>query len=451
MEFADFSLKEPLYQNIQNQGWLNPTHIQDLVIPAAIAGSDILGGAPTGTGKSAAFLIPIINALLKTPGHRGKMFALVLEPTRELCMQVKQAAEDLCKDTDIKVAAITGGQSREEQKNSSSEIVIATPGRLGEALKKEWLNPGSVEILVIDEADRMLDLGFFDEVVRICSKVRNRRQTMLFSATLEGRGVQDFADFVLNEPLVVRIGSGDEGDVKLPDLLRCRAYYADNAEKKIEVLVHLLTTAKTRALIFVRTKDRVQFVGARLKRAGFSCAMLQGDLGQSDRTASLNKFRTKACDLLVATDVAARGLDIPEVACVYNFDLPRGPVTFVHRAGRTARAGDKGVVVSFVEKNEIVLLEKIERYTKRQMERRQVKGLTGEFPEAVEIKTFSKNKLTKKSRAKAQEDLKNEKKNSRKDKKRHRIIKNKGKPDFAAKRAKKALMMDKKAQNEVKS
>lgn len=451
MHFSEFAINEQVLENIAKKGWETPTYIQSLVIAPAQEGSDILGGAPTGTGKSGAFLIPTISNLLEDSINVGKMRLLILEPTRELSLQVCEVAKALCEGTSLQVGAIIGGASREVQKEALWDIVVATPGRLDEMLRKDWLDPNFLETLVIDEADRMLDLGFFDEVLKICAKVRNRKQTMLFSATLEGKGVQDFAHEVLNDPYEVRVGVGGESEDKLPELLKARAYYADSADKKASILVHLLTTAKQKAIIFVRTKDRVSLVCAKLKRAGFSFTSLQGDMGQNERNASLEKFKNGDCDLLVATDVAARGLDLPDVNYVYNFDLPRQVITFVHRAGRTARAGAKGVVVSLVERPEISLMQKIERYTEREMEKRQIKGLCAAFPKALEEKTLTTERKGRASiGGRGGFDRKNLGEEPKKRvKKRYRVTKNKGKPDFAAKRAKRALIKKRHEQQNI--
>lgn len=461
MLFEDFALPGFLLEAMVDLGWEAPTAIQSLVLPQALQGADILGSAPTGTGKSAAFLLPIIARLAQRP--RKGVQCIILEPTRELAEQVKNDALDLLKlqqesleagDGELKEAitcsSVVGGADRKEQRESLATIVTATPGRLQEFLQKGWLDPQTVELLVIDEADRMLDLGFRDDIAAITRKLDARYQTMLFSATLEGFGVRDFARNVLNNPVEVRATSfSAEGESEsatsstlpqLPETLSARAYYAAHDAQKVKILLHLMKTMQGKAIVFVRTKDNLARLCAVLKRQGMSFASLMGDSSQQERKAALRRFSDGSVPLLIATDVAARGLDIDDVAYVYNYDLPSQAEIYVHRAGRTARAGQKGVVISLVKADEIATLERIERYTQRPIERRAIKDVCESFER---IGTSSKSEA-KPSRAKvgggfAKKGPKNPKDSAKPHKKvRLRDKKNKGKPDFAAKRAKKA-------------
>ncbi len=440
MLFSELGLPDFLVENINKLGWKTPTPVQTLVLPKAMEGFDILGGAPTGTGKSAAFLLPIIArlSLEKKSGIR----AIILEPTRELAMQVESVCSELIGGfNNLSAGTIIGGGSREVQRENPSSIIAATPGRLIEYIEKGWIDTSSVEMFVIDEADRMLDMGFRDDVAKITRELYNRYQTLLFSATLEGAGIEEFASSVLNDPIEVRLGAGGEEDEVLPEFLQSRAYYAAGDPQKIRILHHLLTTIKGKSIVFVKTKERLQRLDASLRRLGFKCASIQGDLSMSERKAALKNFSAGDKDILIATDVAARGLDLPDVTHVYNFDMPTNAAIYVHRAGRTARAGEKGVVTTLVMANEITFLEKIERYTGKDIEKRAIKNVCAEFPTE---KTFGHHQSEKKrSRAsvggnggfdkkKKEEDKKIHKKNRLRDKK------NKGKPDFAAKRAKKA-------------
>lgn len=440
MLFSELGLPDFLIENINKLGWKTPTPVQTLVLPKAMEGFDILGGAPTGTGKSAAFLLPIIArlSLEKKNGIR----AIILEPTRELAMQVESVCSELIGGfNNLSAGTIIGGGSREVQRENPSSIIAATPGRLIEYIEKGWIDTSSVEMFVIDEADRMLDMGFRDDVAKITRELYNRYQTLLFSATLEGAGIEEFASSVLNDPIEVRLGAGGEEDEVLPEFLQSRAYYAAGDPQKIRILHHLLTTIKGKSIVFVKTKERLQRLDASLRRLGFKCASIQGDLSMSERKAALKNFSAGDKDILIATDVAARGLDLPDVTHVYNFDMPANAAIYVHRAGRTARAGEKGVVTTLVMANEITFLEKIERYTGKDIEKRAIKNVCAEFPTE---KTFGHHQSEKKrSRAsvggnggfdkkKKEEDKKIHKKNRLRDKK------NKGKPDFAAKRAKKA-------------
>ena len=440
MLFSELGLPDFLVENIKKLGWETPTPVQTLVLPKALEGFDILGGAPTGTGKSAAFLLPIIArlSLEKKSGIR----AIILEPTRELAMQVESVCYELIGGfNDLSAGTIIGGGSREVQRENPSSIIAATPGRLIEYIEKGWIDTSSVEMYVIDEADRMLDMGFRDDVAKITRELYNRYQTLLFSATLEGAGIEEFASSVLNDPIEVRLGAGGEEDEVLPEFLQSRAYYAAGDPQKIRILHHLLTTIKGKSIVFVKTKERLQRLDASLRRLGFKCASIQGDLSMNERKAALKNFSIGDKDILIATDVAARGLDLPDVTHVYNFDMPANAAIYVHRAGRTARAGEKGVVTTLVMANEISFLEKLERYTGKDIEKRAIKNVCAEFPTE---KTMGHHQSEKKrSRAsvggnggfdkkKKEEDKKPHKKNRLRDKK------NKGKPDFAAKRAKKA-------------
>ena len=224
MDFASLCIPDSVLLNIEKVGWQTPTPIQSLVIPRALEGADILGGAPTGTGKSAAFLIPIVSRL--SLDDKTGIRAVILEPTRELAIQVASVCDELVEGMNLTAGVLTGGSSREMQRENPDSIIVATPGRLIEYLEKGWLNTETVEMYVIDEADRMLDMGFRDDVAKITRELYNRFQTMLFSATLEGSGINEFASMVLNNPIEIRIGTGGEADEMLPSNLQSRAYYA---------------------------------------------------------------------------------------------------------------------------------------------------------------------------------------------------------------------------------
>lgn len=464
--FEDFALPGFLLEAMVDLGWEAPTAIQSMVLPQALQGADILGSAPTGTGKSAAFLLPIIARLTQRP--RKGVQCIILEPTRELALQVRQVAADLLKLQDESIEAgdgelkeaiscseVVGGADRMAQREGLATIVTATPGRLQEFLQKGWIDPRTVEILVIDEADRMLDMGFRDDMAAITRKLNYRYQTMLFSATLEGFGVRDFARNVLNNPVELRATSftvnadGNEGAEteiserpQLPENLSARAYYAAHDEQKVKILLHLMKTMQGKSIVFVRTKDNLARLCAVLKRQGFDFASLMGDSSQQERKAALRRFSEGSVKLLIATDVASRGLDIDDVDYVYNYDLPSQAEIYVHRAGRTARAGQKGVVISLVKADELSTLERIERYSGRTIERRAIKGICAEFEAIAAPALKGENKH---SRAKSGGGFakKGPKTTKSKDDKPHKKIrlrdkKNKGKPDFAAKRAKKA-------------
>ena len=448
--FEEFTLPGFVLDAVEKMGWDAPTPIQSLVIPQALEGADILGGAPTGTGKSAAFLLPIIARLAQRP--RKGVQCIILEPTRELAIQIMSVAQKILESQDealhsgegeivepITCGTIIGGEDRSKQREGLPTIVCATPGRLQEFLKKSWLDSRDVEILVIDEADRMLDMGFRDDIANITCQLDRRYQTMLFSATLEGFGVRDFASKVLNEPFEVKVGESEESQEKLPELLQSRAYYAANDTQKVKILLHLLTTVKGKSIIFVRTKDNLSKLSSLLKRQGMAFASLKGESSQQERKAALRRFSDGEVSLLLATDVASRGLDLEDVAYVYNFDLPSKGEIYVHRAGRTARAGAKGVVISLVQADEFATLERIERYTDRPIERRAIKGLCASFEEVGVVHQSEK----KRGRASPNGGFDKKAKDDKMPRKKIRLRdkKNKGKPDFAAKRQKKAARL----------
>ena len=304
-EFSRLPLPSLLLENIAKVGWTELTRIQEEVIPKALQGVDILGGAPTGTGKSAAFLLPVLTALLESEQQVLGTRFLILEPTRELASQVAAVAERLLEGSGLSVGTIIGGAGREQQREQAFTVVAATPGRLLEFLRKDWLDTRSVQWLVIDEADRMLDMGFRDDVSKITQALPNRGQTMLFSATLEGYGVRQFATEILEDPAEIRL-LDEVTSEKLPENLQMRAYYTVNDEVKAKVLVKLLTTSPGRSIVFVKTRDRLHRVWTLLKRNGFSCATLQGEQNQTEREAAIRRYAKGECSVLIATDVAAR-------------------------------------------------------------------------------------------------------------------------------------------------
>lgn len=438
MFFEDLDLPEIVASKAYEYGWESATPIQTLVIPPALEGKDILGAAPTGTGKSGAFLLPSIARLLLQNKKSVRM--VILEPTRELALQVENVAKGLCKDLPLTVSSITGGSMRESQRENLGNIIVATVGRLVEFLNKDWLDTKDIEILVIDEADRMLDLGFREDVAKITKALSYRYQTMLFSATLDTYAIEEFADLVLNSPIEIRLGSGEEENEKLPELLSSRAYYAANELQKLKILNHLLITNQEKSIIFVRTKEKVKELHAKLRSLKREISSLQGDLGQSERNAALRRFIESKDGILIATDVAARGLDVKDVVFVYNYDLPHNSTIYIHRAGRTARANQKGTVVSLVLKTDMIYLSKIERYTGREIERRAIKNLCASFPLDEEHKTLATKKDSRASLGSKggfdRKRSKNDEKTPHK-KDRHRDRKNVGKPDFEKKRQKK--------------
>ncbi len=399
MSFNEFELDSRLIKGIASLGYKKPTRVQQLAIPEALDGLDILASAPTGTGKTAAFLIPAIQSLLDFP-RRAPGFArvLVLAPTRELAYQIYDVATGLASSTDLKVGVVTGGinyGSHRDIFEKNNDILIATPGRLIEYMDSESFHCDNVEILVLDEADRMLDMGFRGFMTRIAEDSRNRKQAMLLSATLEGRGIIEFSQQVLTEAARIEADAPRRERGKIIEW----TYLADDAEHKLQLLLHFLQKEEvTKSIIFVKTRDRLDALVQQLQANDIPAAFLQGEMPQDKRLKAIDRVKSGKVQVLVATDVAARGLDIADISHVFNYDMPRTADVYVHRIGRTARAGAKGVAVSFIEAHDMAIAKKVERYTNQQFKHRKVKGLEPKHKEArvpVKKKKPHKKKLAK--------------------------------------------------------
>lgn len=355
--FEEFDLSPELLKALEKKGYTRPTAIQLEAIPAAMEERDVLGSAPTGTGKTVAFLLPAIQHLLDYPRRKpGAPRILILTPTRELAMQVAEQAEELAQFTHLKIATITGGvayQNHGEVFNSNQDIVVATPGRLLQYIKEENFDCRAVEMLIFDEADRMLQMGFGQDAEKIAAETRWRKQTLLFSATLEGELLVDFADRLLNDPVKIDAEPSRRERKKINQWY----YHADSNEHKIKLLARFIETEKvSRGIVFVRRREDVRELSETLRKRGIRSTYLEGDMAQTQRNNAIDKLKSGVVTVLVATDVAARGIDIDDVTHVMNFDLPYSADTYLHRIGRTARAGKKGTAVSFVEAHDYKLL-----------------------------------------------------------------------------------------------
>jgi ATP-dependent RNA helicase SrmB len=326
-------------------------------------GHDILASAPTGTGKTLAFLLPACQFLLDYPRrHPGAARILILSPTRELALQIYEQAKAVTQNTPLTCGVITGGINYGTDKQTLSEtldILVATPGRLFDHIEKESADCRDIEWLILDEADRMLDMGFSAVVNQIASEARWRKQTLLFSATLEGTGIRRFAENILNEPVEVDASASRKEKAKILQWY----YLADDMAHKYALLKHLLTHEVSTAIVFVKTREKLQQLKDMLARDGFTLCYLQGEMPQDKRNAAMASFKAGEVPILVATDVAARGIDVPNVSHVINFDLPRTADVYLHRIGRTGRAGAKGTAISLVEAHDFGMVAKIGRYT----------------------------------------------------------------------------------------
>jgi ATP-dependent RNA helicase RhlE len=352
MTFASLALTPGITRAVKELGYTTPTAIQRAVIPAAIEGRDVWACAQTGSGKTAAFALPMIQRHL----HRGRetprrVRALILVPTRELAAQVASVIEAYARYAPdrIKVVAAFGGVSINPQMmalRGGADIVVATPGRLLDLVDHNALKLQAVETLVLDEADRLLDLGFADELAHVLDELPSRRQNLVFSATFPPE-VTALAERLLREPLRVEVAASAE---TTPDIEQ-RAIRVD-VPRRTQLLLRLIRDhGWTRVLVFVATKYSTEHVAEKLRRASISAAALHGELSQGARTQALAQFKARELQVLVATDVAARGIDIMDLPAVVNYDLPRSTDDYIHRIGRTGRAGRSGVAVSFVSAN----------------------------------------------------------------------------------------------------
>jgi ATP-dependent RNA helicase RhlE len=387
--FSELSLCSALQWKLAAAQFINLTPIQERAIPAALEGRDVIGTAQTGTGKTLAFLIPLIETLNREPASRA--VALVLLPTRELAMQVHEQYEQLRTKAMPTAALIIGGVSEKAQIRSlraGSGLVIATPGRLQDLMTRKFADLSRVKMLVLDEADRMLDMGFLPAIRRIMVTLPKERQTLCFSATMEQSVVGLVSDY-LRHPVRVALGSV----LKPAESVRLSAYEVRPGEK-LEVLRQLLYDEKGQTLIFTRTKRGTERLTKELLRDGFAAAMIHGDRSQSQRNAALSGFQEGRFQVLVATDIASRGLHVDEVAHVINYDLPKMAEDFIHRVGRTGRAGLQGRASTLAAGPEVLELRKIERTLKLKMERRQADRAMAEPPRRMIQNTLVSRTLT---------------------------------------------------------
>ncbi|MGF1751305.1 ATP-dependent RNA helicase SrmB [Vibrio cionasavignyae] len=403
--FAELDLDPILLEAIEDMGYERPTQVQAEAIPQALEAKDILASAPTGTGKTASFAIPAIQYLLDFPRKKaGPARILVLTPTRELAMQVAEHTKALAKNTHLKVATITGGVTYDTHADTlaqTQDIVVATPGRLMEYIEAERFDCRAIEWLVLDEADRMLDMGFGPTVDRLSAECRWRKQTLLFSATLEGRGVEGFTTDLLKNPAEIK------AEPSLRERKKITQWYhrADTAEHKLTLLKHILTEQAERTIVFLKTRERLADLRQQLDSAQIPCAWIQGEMPQDRRNNAISRFKDGSVNVLLATDVAARGIDLPDVSHVINYDLPRTADVYLHRIGRTARAGKKGIAISIVEAHDQPMMERVARYTSETIKERFIDGLRPThkkptFKKKKKVKKDDKKKTVKRKAAK---------------------------------------------------
>ncbi|HLR67320.1 MAG TPA: DEAD/DEAH box helicase [Virgibacillus sp.] len=362
--FKELGISNPIMKALEKMGFEEATPIQKETIPLAMQGNDVIGQAQTGTGKTAAFGIPMIE---KIDPKQRRIQGLVVAPTRELAIQVSEEVHRLGKFKGIRTLPVYGGQHMERQIRSLKEgpqIVVATPGRLLDHMRRKTIRTEHVQIAVLDEADEMLNMGFIDDIRNILKGIPEDRQTLLFSATMP-KEIRDIASKLMKDPKEIKV-KAKEMTVENID-----QYFMEVPEKyKFDTLTnHLDVNAPELAIVFSRTKKRVDEITEGLQARGFKAEGIHGDLTQGKRMSVLNKFKHGRVEVLVATDVAARGLDISGVTHVYNFDIPQDPESYVHRIGRTGRAGRTGEAISFITPREMAHLKLIEKVTKSKMKR----------------------------------------------------------------------------------
>jgi superfamily II DNA/RNA helicase len=391
MPFSKFKIHDMLIKAIHNVGYKIPTPVQNEVMPKIIEGHDLRVSAPTGTGKTAAFLLPALNRLITSFSNKKRgAKILILVPTRELAVQVASQAEKYSKSfKGVKTVCIYGGVSYEKQYKDlrmPHEIIVATPGRLIDHLKRKRVFLNLIEMFVLDEADRMLDMGFSKQVNQIAEALPSVHQTLLFSATLKGN-VLDLSKNILNNPLEIII----ETEIENIENIDERLHYVDDINHKHKILDHLLSNPEIQqAIIFTSTKHQADELTKCLLKKEFPAARLHGDLNQRQRSKTIMQLREGKIRILVATDIAARGIDIRTISHVINFDLPRNTEDYIHRIGRTARAGARGTAYSFATRSQHSMILSIEKLTGKRINCDVIPGL--EPKKTGQSKSFFKKK-----------------------------------------------------------
>jgi ATP-dependent RNA helicase RhlE len=368
MSFQELGLLESVVHGVQSLGFVEPTPVQERCIPLILQGKDVIGSAQTGTGKTAAFALPVLTRL----GKRGAARCLVLEPTRELAIQVETAFQYYTRFNDIEIGVFYGGVGYDRQKkllDLGIDVIVATPGRLLDLYQQGLLKLDSIEILILDEVDRMVDMGFLPDVRRIVQLCPTQRQTLLFSATIPPE-IENLCSWVLREPILVEIGERSSVAETVT-----HAFYPVASAQKFDLLVALLEeTHYESVIVFTRTKQAADQIANRLKQVDHSVAVLHSDRSQNERIAALEGFKSGRFEVLVATDIAARGLDIAGVTHVINYDIPLHPEDYVHRIGRTGRAERVGDAFTLIIAEELKAMVDIERFIGQKIRRLKLKN-----------------------------------------------------------------------------
>ncbi len=366
--FSELSLSPVLQRNLAKHGFVEPLPVQSEAIPPALNGQDVVATAQTGTGKTLAFVLPVLEALSKQTAASGPR-ALILSPTRELAIQIEETLRKLAEGTGIRAAVVVGGLNEQRQLlalKKGAQVIVATPGRLSDFLERKLVKLSAIEILVLDEADRMLDMGFLPTIKAIMATMPAKRQTLFFSATIES-SVAHLIQAHVRNPVRVAIGS----ITKPSELVNLHIYEVEQ-DRKLGLLQHMLKTEQGSFLVFARTKHGADKLAKKLERSGANATSIHGGRSQSQRNAALRGFQQGQYRVLVATDVAARGIHVEGIAHVVNYDLPQVPEDFIHRVGRTGRVGTRGTASTFSTRTERGEINKIEKLLNLRLTRRDV-------------------------------------------------------------------------------
>ncbi|MFW5426478.1 MAG: DEAD/DEAH box helicase [Methylophagaceae bacterium] len=389
MTFDDLMLDDKLLDALTSIKFASPTEIQQATIPFILEGKDVLAGAATGTGKTAAFVLPALQQLIDEPNKSANPRVLILAPTRELAFQIQHVVTQLAKNIKVNTAIVTGGFSQAKQANyaqQACDIIIATPGRLLNLVADEFIDLSDIDMVVIDEADRMLDMGQGPDVLALLATISDGFQACLFSATLAGSGVEIFAEELLHDAEIIQINPANEKSEQVSQTI----YFADNKEHKQALLLATINNESCNsALIFCNKRERAEEITEWLQSRNISAQVMHGDFDQAVRRDKTRKFRIGQVKVMVATDVAARGLDLTNISHVINYDIPFKGEIYIHRIGRTGRGEQTGTAINLVEHHDLKNLERIEYHLNTKLPIAKLKGLE---PKYKKNKAKSKSK-----------------------------------------------------------
>ena len=427
MKFKELGLSEPILKAITKQKYVEATKIQEIAIPHILNDKDIIGIAQTGTGKTAAFALPILEKLVKNSRADKNIKVLILSPTRELAIQIRDNIRDFSCETKFKCSVILGGVNQKSQievLKKGVDILVATPGRLKDLMKRNFVNLSNISYLVLDEADTMLDMGFINDVRQIVTNVPKNRQTLLFSATMSNDITKLTKEFLKN-PVIVKAGEESTTVAKINQLL-----YMVDKKNKFNLLFDLLKTENIKtALIFTRTKHGANKLEELFAERNLLCSVIHGNKSQQKRVRGLADFKSGKTNILIATDIAARGIDIPALSHVINYDIPDHPEVYVHRIGRTGRAGLEGTSISFCCIDEMNQLKGIEKLIKQS-----IKKVAHNYPMMVLKPTPKRDNNRQQNRNKSNNKFDSNKKNKFDSNKENKFKKSNYKKDFKSKK-----------------